>query len=519
VSGFRLDKYEVTVGRFRQFVNAWRAGWRPLPGSGKHTHLNGGLGLVNGANYAGIPYELGWVPSDDANLAPTDANLAIGTWTPTAPTPPDDAADPPVNGENLPMTGMNWYEAYAFCIWDEAFLPSEAEWELAAAGGPQQRDYPWGSAMPGTVNQYAIYDCNYPSPPADPDAGGCAGSLSNIAPVGTPTMGAGVWDQLDLAGNAAETTLDFDTYDFGPYVLRCTDCASLTFVRFFGARAVRGGAFNDPLFALSAGSDLAYNRDPPFGGPSDRFTKVGFRCARPPEWPAGDGGAGWTGDDSGYDAATADAEVDSSIADAGPDATGFDATLDAAPEYPDAPRPDGDCDLGPACSANLVANAATDQARTNVCTQTELAVYERDPTGACLNCAFQSTCLDDALGDNNHECEDVGSGGILHGDEGTCLATLVCGLGLPGTGCAAPGTAPAQGGVLNAYCGTASMNDCISPTPGPDGPCLVEETAGFPGLSTSLSIATHFTDASYASGAANRIMTCLRSNCAAPCGL
>ena len=26
VSGFRLDKYEVTVGRFRQFVTAWNSG-------------------------------------------------------------------------------------------------------------------------------------------------------------------------------------------------------------------------------------------------------------------------------------------------------------------------------------------------------------------------------------------------------------------------------------------------------------------------------------------------------------
>jgi sulfatase modifying factor 1 len=36
VSGFRLDKYLVTVGRFRQFVNAWNggAGYTPAAGSG-----------------------------------------------------------------------------------------------------------------------------------------------------------------------------------------------------------------------------------------------------------------------------------------------------------------------------------------------------------------------------------------------------------------------------------------------------------------------------------------------------
>jgi formylglycine-generating enzyme required for sulfatase activity len=49
ISDFRLDKYEVTVGRFRKFVDAWVGGWRPSAGAGKHTHLNGGAGLVNTA--------------------------------------------------------------------------------------------------------------------------------------------------------------------------------------------------------------------------------------------------------------------------------------------------------------------------------------------------------------------------------------------------------------------------------------------------------------------------------------
>ncbi len=62
VSGFRLDKYGVTVGRFRQFVTAWNgeagsdggAGYLPPAGSGKHTHLNSGRGLVNVGDDAGV---------------------------------------------------------------------------------------------------------------------------------------------------------------------------------------------------------------------------------------------------------------------------------------------------------------------------------------------------------------------------------------------------------------------------------------------------------------------------------
>ena len=87
VSGFRLDKYEVTVGRFRQFVDAvlssdGGAAWTPPAGSGKHTHLNGG----NGLSSIGGGYEPGWVTSDNESLVPTNANLACpgdGTWTST----------------------------------------------------------------------------------------------------------------------------------------------------------------------------------------------------------------------------------------------------------------------------------------------------------------------------------------------------------------------------------------------------------------------------------------------------
>jgi sulfatase modifying factor 1 len=249
VSGFRLDKYEVTVGRFRQFVGAWSgtlpAGW------GKQGHLNGGLGLLNVGDDAGVEYESGWVASYESNVAPTDTNLACdpvyATWTASV-----------GSNETLPINCVNWYEAYAFCIWDGGFLPSEAEWEYAAAGGSQQREYPWGSADPGTGNQYAIYFCDSPSA-----LGSC-----NVAPVGTAPLGAGRWGQLDLAGNVNEWTLDA----YATYVDPCSDCADLAGASY---RVFRAGDF------LSARSYLvpAYRSA---SAPIDRNSGVGIRCARSP---------------------------------------------------------------------------------------------------------------------------------------------------------------------------------------------------------------------------------------------
>ncbi|MGA2448948.1 MAG: SUMF1/EgtB/PvdO family nonheme iron enzyme [Polyangiaceae bacterium] len=273
VSTFRLDKYLVTVGRFRQFVAAWDggAGWVPEAGAGKHTHLNGGNGLAA----TGGGYEPGWVPADDsnvtANITPTDGGLGLAcgvndyeflpqlapnsvydTWTPD-----------PGTQETLPITCANWYSAYAFCIWDGGFLPSEAEWKFAAVGGSEELEYPWGSSDPGTDSQYAIYGCYYPN-----GSGSCSG-VGNIAPVGTALLGAGRWGHLDVAGSLFEWNLDGYA---AAYVSPCVDCAYLTTATL---RVNQGGNFDAPAVYFPP----KRHEDNPADSNAYAY---GIRCARTP---------------------------------------------------------------------------------------------------------------------------------------------------------------------------------------------------------------------------------------------
>jgi formylglycine-generating enzyme required for sulfatase activity len=152
---------------------------------------------------------------------------------------------------------VNWYEAYAFCIWDGGFLPSEAEWEYAAAGGSEELEYPWGSTAPGTGDQYAINGCTIMGMPCW------------YTQVGMATLGAARWGQLDMSGEASEWTLDW----YARYEDPCTDCSYLSST---GARVIRA-CEGDPL-----GEQCMLPPSRSGSDPSIRNNTGGFRCARTP---------------------------------------------------------------------------------------------------------------------------------------------------------------------------------------------------------------------------------------------
>jgi sulfatase modifying factor 1 len=241
VSDFRLDRFEITVGRFRAFVAAY-PGNKPAAGAGMHPRI------------AGSEWDAAWDGSLPADLkGAVKCSSSYQTWI-----------DTPGANENLPMNCISWYEAFAFCAWDGGRLPTEAEWNYAAAGGSKQKDYPWGSISPDGT--HAVYACTGDGS----NSSSCA--LTDILKVGSKPAGDGEWEQADLAGSMWEWNLDWwETYP-NPSPAICTDCANLKSALY---RVIRGGSWGDFASGLLSSSR---NGD----DPSVRNHYIGARCARNP---------------------------------------------------------------------------------------------------------------------------------------------------------------------------------------------------------------------------------------------
>jgi cysteine-rich repeat protein len=246
VSTFRLDKFEVTVSRFRRFVSAYDS-WRPqhpMVGEGQHPRLSSASGWD-------ASYDDGLPKSASALRSDILCDQTYATWG-------NDS-----ERDSLPMNCVNWYEAFAFCLWDGGRLPTESEWEYAAAGGNDDRSYPWGnSPMPDDLDStYAVYDCL---------GDGVTDCLfSDIQPVGSRAAGIGRYGQLDLAGSMWEWALDW--YADYPTTSPVTNYAN---IEGGAARVARGGDWaNRAHYYLRT-----YYRTGSY--PDFRTDIYGFRCAR-----------------------------------------------------------------------------------------------------------------------------------------------------------------------------------------------------------------------------------------------
>ena len=224
LDAFYIDKYEVTVGQYNQFVRATRH--RPLPE---------------------------WV----FRYSRTDAH---------------------------PVIGVSWHDARAYAKWAGKRLPTEAEWEKAARGGLVQKNQAWGdAAVDGTQCNFAdkhlriIWDRE-----REPEDNWADENLDDgyayTAPIGSyPPNRYGLYD---MAGNVWEWC--FDAYDENFYAnstyqnpiaeILIRDGAN-NIVAINKLRVIRGTSWYDGPLSVWIASRLGQS-------PESQVISVGFRCVK-----------------------------------------------------------------------------------------------------------------------------------------------------------------------------------------------------------------------------------------------
>lgn len=227
-NAFYIDVYEVTNSQFAEFLNAAGKG-----NAGFEEQRRKWIVIRNDLS-----------TEEKKNWWPAELLYAGGRYKAVG------------GSEKNPVVSLSWPAADAYCRWRGKRLPTEAEWEKAARGGLQDKDYPWGNELPtdGIIFRRDWKDNALPAPTE---------KVGNYHP-----NGYGVYD---MAGNVSEWCADWYSADYyggsprrGP---KGPDSGSM--------KVIRGGSWSGNAKTIRVGARS-------FSSPDSLNSGVGFRCVKDP---------------------------------------------------------------------------------------------------------------------------------------------------------------------------------------------------------------------------------------------